>query len=229
MKTKAKAKTKFTLQVYKVRFELEKIPDRPGWAKVGTATLEYEKRKELGGESQIQVKLPIVSIWRDPIMGSAAKAHLAIVFRNLQHRRFLEDVIAVGKVQCPENMEIVASPDGVIKYGYQGGQPFRCKTDSTNNWKSEYIFDSKAIALDEVLVQAQGRKQLAGLQLITLDVVSESVLVEIGFERVPDIMQRSVDMWKGAPRETFENVNWRDEDLAVESFLKLLDKALKGE
>lgn len=77
--------------------------------------------------------------------------------------------------------------------------PFPAPMPGGSQWDTVPIFDTKSLALQEIfrVISKYSKTIVSGVDLIDLNKVSDSVLEEIGFLKVPDQMGRGVAMWQG--------------------------------
>jgi hypothetical protein len=196
-------------------------------------------------------QFPLVSIWPNRTKSDIQNITKAIAlvpqkpkggFTKEQeelerHYEFCRDIWREGNLSRRGDPDMNLSVDRYFKIIRWGGElvPFRAQSD---NWNIIPIYDTQAKALTAVLETIKGRssQKLAGMDLVNLAKLSDSILAEIGFARIDDLLKRSPPMWQGDPEKilTAGESSWafrqsfgqRASEEIVESFIKLLEREL---
>lgn len=169
--------------------------------KRGVAVFEYEKFRSWGAASeQVEVRLPLISCWIDRKKNKAAKAHMLVDQNQLDQRKFLDAIISNGSLDSRDGYLTGerAGSVGYLRIGSAAGSD-GVYQGTDEEYQRYFIYDSKAIAIENILKRINHQVQVGGIDLVDLTLVSDSVLIESGFEKVPDWMSTGPDMWMGNP------------------------------
>lgn len=223
------------LTVTKVEFRLP----NPGVKKRAQMLINYEKK--LPDDLRLaEVKIPLVSVWRDPNTNNACKAFAIAPTRathkNLHLYLFFKDILRQGYAVCGEDMILSCDQDGLLRYGIKhrssGMTAFYQKYDYHTMVKY-YIYDSKTIALRELILRIGEIIPVGGLDLINLNVLPSSILLEAGMTYIPDLLKRGVGMWMGSLDTLFRMSHipgWEREkgkEKVAKKLLMQIDQALR--
>jgi hypothetical protein len=136
----------------------------------------------------------IVCIWPDST-GNCAKAYMKV---NRENRALmvLISLIKMHKVvACPDDM-FLSGNENSLRYGPAAEKIHAVRGDE---WIDYFYYDSAAMAIASIINQIKTYKQVSGIACINLGMVEDSVLLEVGFERIADVFGRGPDMWCGNP------------------------------
>lgn len=198
----------------------------------GVAELTYNRYRDDQRSEGLKTKIVVLSCWMNPTTGNAIKAHLVPNKNNPAHVQLIKDIQELSVLPCREGMCLTT--DGkMIRYG---AKPSITLRQYDNDSRTELrFFDSKAIALKETIEEVGRHHTIGGLNLVSLNRLPDTVLVETGFERIDDLMKerdkpRGLPMWLGSPEKAVGIQNeWRDREGAKATrlqFLNLLNRML---
>ncbi len=198
----------------------------------GRAVIEFDRTVIAGNRHEEKVEIPIFSIWQDPINNNAVKAHMLADSRNIQHRIFYNTMLRRGFHRTDDgSMHLLAGDRFVIRYGINYENPLDYK-GSDELFNDYWIYDSKAIAFKAIIQRAADYGiAIGGLQDVNFNLIPDAVLSSFGFSPVPDLMRRSVTMWKGNPSEVFRSTSYQSHEKTrdhAQMFLKTVDDAIQG-
>lgn len=208
-------KIKVSLSCEGIEFVVQKKP------RTGLMNMQLRRFNEDQGSKEMEQRIQIVSLWVDQQSGNAIKAHLFPNRSDAMHRNFVADLQEIGTMSVLG--EFYLHTDGHwIRYG---------KTRDFVAYDSEHsenaiTYDSKAKALADILSHIQNRRTLGGLNLISLNRLPDSLLLECGYEKIPDLMGNGIPMWRGIPRKILGQEWGAEADRTRKNFLDLLNKAL---
>lgn len=212
------------VQIYQNKFVI--LRDRSA----GVAEIAYELRTDDGDIDDGKLSLPIISCWMDRHDGNAVKVHLKADPSRPSHAKLLNLIVSNGKLDGMNGV-FTADKRGTVRFGYDpttrnvDGYSGYCHSD----YKTYTIYDSSAIAIDAILREISRRLQVGGINLINLATIADSVLEEVGFEKVPDLLRRGIPMWMGNATDILRaggRGNWEQESENCKSFLVLLQDAI---
>ena len=212
----------------------------------GRVKFDYDQTSR-GNRMRKEVQLPIIAIWQDPVTDDAVKCHMIANFRDIQQRDFYKSCTGIGYLRGQRtSMSIIAgktvsfsmdqkqpATGGLIRYGLNLKEnPVFHANDMSDGYEDYYIFDSKALAMKAIMqsVQDQG-VALGGLQDVNFNLFPDSMLRSIGFQEVPDLLRRSVSMWKGNPAKVFSTGGYESSETKkrnLKEFLLMIEKFLSG-
>ncbi len=219
-------KEKDNAQIFSNKFKI--LQDRS----TGIARMEYELRDTDGNLDTKKLGIRILSCWVNRHTGNAIKVHMQANIARPSHAKFIDLIISSGKLEGREGI-FTAERNGIVRFGFEPSANYGdCYTGYTDTFDVYNVYDSKAIAITAILNDLGRRLQVGGVQLINLDLVSDSVLEEVGFEQVPDLLRHSVSMWSGNPKDVVRaggRNSWDQEKKNCESFLALLQQSLAPE
>lgn len=227
MRNKKLPKEKDIVQIYTNKFKI--LRDRSA----GMAWIEYELIDKNGNLATKKLGIKILSCWINRHNGNAIKVHMQANPARPSHIQFVNAIISSGKLEGREGI-FTAERSGTIRFGYEPSMNYGdCYTGYTETFDAYKVYDSKAIAITAILKDMGQRLQVGGVHLINLSLVSDDVLEEVGFEKVPDLLRCSIPMWSGNPSDIVRaggRSSWDQEKKNCESFLTLLQQslALKG-
>jgi hypothetical protein len=211
---------KLTLNGESVKFQVQE--DR----KKAVMTLNYT-RHTAEGLKELSVEMLVFAIWMDNETGNAIKAHAYANPSNPQHRSLIADLRKCGKVRF--SGEFCITTDGTfIRYGKTSREHYH--TYNYEASQSHTIYDSKAQALAGILEQIGRTQTIGGLNLVSLNRLPDSILAEMGYEEVPDLMRKQgIGMWKGSPIQAIGQEYGLEATKQRKQFLDLLGKAINAE
>jgi len=216
-------KEKDIAQIYINKFKI--LRDRSA----GVAWIEYELHDTDGNITVKKLRVRILSCWINQYNGNAIKVHMQANLARPSHVQFVSLIISSGKLDGRDGI-FTAERSGVIRFGYEPSINYGdCYTGYNQTFEVYKVYDSKAIAITAILNDMGRRLQVGGVHLINLDLVDDSVLEEVGFEKVPDLLRCSVPMWSGNPGDIVRaggRSTWDQEKKNCESFLTLLQQSL---
>ena len=192
--------------------------------KKAVAVFSYE-RTTAEGSRELNVEMAVFAIWMDEESGNAIKAFCFANPGNPQHRSLVSDLKKVGRMNCGQGFCLTT--DGTfIRYGKVPRDKYVAYNQDSSH--SLFIYDSKSKALAGILEQvSKGQQTIGGLNLISLNRIPDSVLKEIGYVEIPDLMRKQgVPMWKGSPDQVLPSVWSEDGEKSRKQFLDLLGKTI---
>lgn len=209
---------------------------------------------ESGSPRSSNFQFPLVSVWPNSTKSDQQNIAKAIALvpqkpkggflkgnstheETERHYEFCRDVWRLGNLSHAGSPDMSLSIDRHFKVIRWGGElvPFRAQDDK---WAVIPIYDTQAKALTSMLesVKRLSVQKLAGMDLVNLSKLSESVLIELGFVKVEDLLKRGPSMWQGDPEKIFTagESNWafrqsfgqKASEQMVESFIQLLEREL---
>lgn len=166
-----------------------------------------------------RLRLPLMGVWTcntKPTVETVCKAHVSlpnwkqVLKKNpTPELELLQRLVAwihkkrgVKHHKRPTMRLSVDDRLTVLRYGAEDPAiPFPAPLPGENNWDTVPIFDTKSLALQEIfrVISKFSKTIISGTDLIDLNKVSDTVLQEIGFIKVPDRLGRGVPMWQGDP------------------------------
>ena len=165
----------------------------------GVAIFEYERDRGGWGQPNdtIQVSLPIISCWVDKRKNNAAKVYME-AGQGLTHKGFMNAVISNGTVETRDGHLTAerVGQGGIIRFGAAPDKEYEALDE---NYKRYHIYDTKALAIEAIINRINHIVQVGGVDLVDLTLIDDSVLIESGFEKVPDAMNKGPAMWMGDP------------------------------
>lgn len=232
----------FEITVSRVQFELIKDA-RLARAKFTYSTLDRieDKRSE-----DIEVAIPVKAMWADPEKGEVVKAHLSLLQKDiqaigsnvLQCLFFYRDLMKRAKKADAQNhFSLIASGQWMVRYGRPYENPYRTETESDSGYHYQYYYDSQAAALQAIIdyIRSRGLRNIGGVNTASFLKVPDGLLTQVGFQKVPDLMERSIPMWRGdaavfqeAERDTYSTAGKQRLSEILDSFLGGLQQALQA-
>ncbi len=207
--------------------------------RLGLCRITYNRYADEKIQEGLVTQFRLLSCWMNQQTGNAIKAYLVRTKNNPMHTKLIEDIKTLGMI--PARNGFCFTTDGqYIRYGIKPGSQ-NTSSDSETYDKLTF-FDSKARALKEILEQIGRHQTIGGLNMVSLNRLPDTLLVETGFEKVDDLMRdhnsvlkkdipRGVSMWLGSPDKAIGSSNdWRDREGAANSrkqFLDLLNRMLQ--
>jgi len=217
-------KNELRYSLYKIRFLVQN--DR----KHGVAVMDLTQKRSTYDTQEIEVRLPIVSLWRDAGHNTACKCHLQADVRKADHRLLMQ-AMSQQSLACDDLYFTVERSLGIIRGGAKSGDQYTNYDRST--YKNVIIYDSKAAALADLLEAIGSHVQISGANLVNLACVPDEALLEIGYERVSDLFGKGADMWTGDHHEMLRacdknagGYSWEAADKNSRSFLKIISQYL---
>lgn len=200
----------------------------------GVVELTYNRYHNDQRQEGLKTRMVLISCWVNTNTGNAIKAHLVPNKRNPAHVRLIKDIENLGVVPAAGGSGMCLTTDGqFIRYGSKPGIDMRHYDSETRT--EHYFFDSQAKALKRIIEEIGRYKTIGGLNLISLNRLPDTILIESGFEKIDDLLRerdapRGIPMWLGSPEKAVGVQNeWRDRDGAEQTrrqFLDLLNKML---
>jgi hypothetical protein len=188
--------------------------------------MSYNRYKDDKRQEGLETKMVVLSCWMNTSNGNAIKAYLIPNKRNPAHVQLLKDIKELGVLPCREGMCLTT--DGkMIRYGTKPGITLP-HYDAEQRSEMKY-FDSKAVAIKEILEEIGKHQTIGGLNLVSLGRLPDNILIESGFERIEDLMRernnpRGLPMWLGSPEKAVGvQHEWRDREGARKTRLQFLD------
>jgi hypothetical protein len=255
--TRFKQETEWRAYVYKVKTWIyDKVfPDRTAIGKDGMIEIEYSE-DDAHSVRKI-VKFPVVSVWVDPSDTTTRNtckvaAYVPKKATTVEEQAML-DFAGAMKMYGPLDHHArpvhtlsVDMHGNVLRYGAKESV-YLTSTYSQSGYNPIPIYDNKAIAFTAIIeaLRKYSTAKIAGLDLINLDSISDHVLEELGFVKVPDLLGRGVPMWMGDAvnslsmgQASYSDQRWgsgRDDGTdkstkgeVVESFLSVLEAELSA-
>lgn len=211
---------KLTLQAESIKFQVQ--DDR----KKAILTLNYS-RHTAEGLKELSVEMLVFAVWMDGESGNAIKAHAWSNPSNPQHRSLIADLRKCGKVRFHGDF-CITTDGSFIRYGKTSRERYHTYNYETS--QSAMIYDSKAQAVAGILEQIQRSQTIGGLNLVSLSRLPDSILLEMGYEEVPDLMRRQgISMWKGNPMQAIGQEYGLEAQKQRKQFLDLLGQAINAE
>lgn len=204
--------------------------------KVSNVQIEYEIEDTQQGQRHDgdPVKLRVFSLWADG-SNNVIKAHLiADRGRDRLQDAFFRIVRLGGESQCPLGRTLTADSQGFLRYGCRSKSISHLPGNSSNDYIDRWCYDSKAAAMKAILDELTRYRTLGGLNLANLGSVSDRILEQFGYEKLPDLMRRGNPMWMGNPEwitkagTTGYYVNSKDQEKNIAEFLEILQVELGG-
>jgi hypothetical protein len=205
----------------------------------GICRIVYSRYSDSESKEGLVVQFALLSCWMNQQTGNAIKAYLKVNPNNPMHERLLDDIRTLGIV--PARSNFCLTTDGkLIRYGMKPGS--RPTSQEQDTYDKLTFFDSKAQAIKYILEEISRYQTIGGLNLVSLNRLPDTVLVESGFEKVEDLMRthnprtkhdvpRGVAMWLGNPaKATGVSDRYVDREIATKArrqFLDLLNKMLQ--
>ena len=181
----------------------------PGWPLGTDGFIEIEYSDDDMHNTRKIAKFPVVSVWLDPTNTSSRNTCkvLASVPKKAMSKEdeitldFAEALKLYGKVDhhvAPMHTIGLDLHGNILRYGAKEAL-FLTKSYGSNRYDPIPIYDTKALAFKAIMeaLSSYSSVNIAGLDLINLNSISDSVLEELGFIKVPDILGRGVPMWCG--------------------------------
>lgn len=219
------------ISVFNVTFRLPEPKDgKIDKRKASYALIEYEK-KVPGNTIFAEVKIPLVSVWRDPNTNNACKAYMLAPMktqsRNIQIASFAKEILAQGYAECTDDMIISCDSSGMLRYGIKmrkSGTAAHYRRYDQSNFSEYFIYDSRNIAMAELIKEIGNIVPVGGIDQINLGLLPPSILQEAGFQYIPDLLRRGVGMWLGNPKFIFQfrHIKTWDRGKAQEDFARKL-------
>lgn len=217
-------KVEVSCHVNKILFEVQE--DR----QLGRATLEYERFFQ-DQSFLLQAVFRVRSLWMEPQKGNAIKAHLECDLNNPTHRAFLADCQKLGIIHSVDGFGLMT--DGRwLRYAIRDSQ---YRTHDPDTYVDLTYYDSKAKALSEAIAEVGRYQTIGGLNRVSFNRVPDQVLLEAGFEKVPDLMRTpakipvGVPMWKGTVSKLFSGSSYGSEAArSRKQFLELIGKTINA-
>jgi len=222
----------------------------------GEMKIEYSENGSFG--TRKSVSYPLISAWVDPVNTQArntCKAYGLIPQKpktpeGIAAKLFAQACFDENGYACyigsPSQMLTVDLARKVIRFGAK--EELYLASNQGDYTSAQPIYDTKSMAIKAILDALGGYStaKIAGLDLINLNRISDRVLEELGFVKVPDVCGRGVAMWTGDATKalsmgsaSYSTNRWRsswdrnDDDVekatqseVVESFLNLLEVEL---
>jgi len=210
-----------TIDIYKNRFLV--LRDRSA----GRAELSYEIHGNMGDRINGVAYCDIISCWSDRHTGNAAKVHMKADMTDDSCIKLVMCIVDNGICDGNDGY-FTAEKNGTIRFGYS--PKYDDSYGGTNEDYNKYeIHNSKASALTAILLAVGSKMPVGGVSLIDLSKVDDSVLLEIGYEKVPDTMRRGPDMWMGSTSDVLRaggRSGYKQEKENCRSFLALMQESL---
>lgn len=184
-------KTKLNVRVSHAEFDIQE--DR----KLGLCKFSYSVYTEDSNKEGLSLRFRILSCWMDSHTGNAVKVHGIVGKKNPTHREFLGYLKKVHAIDAP-NGNCLTSDGTIVRFGQRPGGG-RFSTNDQETYATVQYYDSKAQAFHHLLETINRYQTIGGLNLVSLNRLPGSILVEIGYEEVPDLMGIGVPMWRGSP------------------------------
>lgn len=195
MLRRRKKEREVKMSVYEVNFEiLNSRADGIGVFKYTVQNKDYDEKRE-------QAAYRLISAWIDPNKTSVIRAHLGFDRRIPSQHRFYGLLSTEGRVtdRRDYHTHITCDANQIIRYGRDSDHPYEQSTLSDDGRGMYTIYDSKGKALLDLLQQIDRNIPIIGLRLISLAAIPDEMLLEIGYQRIPDEFRRGADMWLGHP------------------------------
>lgn len=228
---RSRKRQKLNMNVEDIQFTIQE--DR----RLGLCKLVYNRYSEEHTQEGLTTQFRVVSCWMDNKTGNCVKAHLYSSKTNPMHRRLIADIQYLGILQG-RNGFCLTTDGQFIRYGMKPESKFTATDDQLDTLT---YFDSKAKAINEILKGIQRYQTIGGLNLISLNRLPDTLLIETGFSKIDDLMRdhhkqakrdfpRGIPMWLGNPERATGTADWRDHEGAAKSrrqFLDLLNRMLQ--
>lgn len=230
---RARKRQRLNMNLENVQFTIQE--DR----QLGLCKLTYNRYSEEHQQEGLATQFKILSCWLNEKDGNCVKAYLMTSKTNPMHRNLIRDIKYLGIL--PARNGYCLTTDGLlIRYGMKPGST-ATTTSSDDEHKQLTYFDSKAKAIKEILDGIQRYQTIGGLNLISLNRLPDTLLVETGFSKIDDLMRsynkltgkqvpKGVPMWLGNADQAVGSNNWNERESADKSrkqFLNLLNRMLQ--
>lgn len=210
--------------------------------------LEYTKLVGEGRakkEVSIQVRgLKLLSCWMDAVTGDCIKAHALLLHNNEQHATLLNDLDEAKLAPCPKGFELTTDPAGIrygsggrtgmasiVRYATKQGHVYQ-ESDRVT-FDKYYVYETKAKAILEMLAIIKKHRTIGGITAVSWNRVPDSLMLELGFEKIDDMIldskgrPRGVPMWKGVANSAFMASGFGGPSVdSVKQLLDLLSRSL---
>lgn len=217
-------KNEFNLHIKNVQFRVQRDLQK------AFAQIDYEKVSTENNDvsNTVEVRLPVISLWVDPDNNTAIKAHLQAPNRpqwnKMARHLFWRDL---RKVEVPyyNRLSFTADTGGIIRYGARDIRSYSGSYGITYH-------DSKGVLLRSIFDFMGTRLMIGGISLIDVGKIDDSVLTEMGFTEIPDVMGRLPSMWEGNIRDLFSSGRARyqseNQQKNMESFIDMVSRLLEN-
>lgn len=197
MTRKIKANDNKRISFYSVNFEIERS------TRTGVVNFSCEIYDSKGVElANGKMSAPLLTAWVDENNMNMAKCHflLPITSKNRTKaklaRHILEVLIKGGPQRFgPSDFDITANSDGLCIMAVRNGTQYsHCDKISYKPYKA---LDNKAAAIQQLIDDMKSYGiTVGGTKLIDFSILSDDVLIEIGFETIPDQVGKGLPMWR---------------------------------
>lgn len=211
---------KYEVNVSEVSFEIQKIKfdaagkpllvDGKPQKRLGQMVLTYNTldRDRDRRTNDVELKLPIISAWVSPSDGEVVKAHMTVFqpyvndigANYLEAAMFYRAVLRAGQATVNrEAMTMIASSQLIFRYGRPHNHPFEVTESTDGDYVRRRFFDSKAFAIAAILQRIKDKqmKNIGGVSVASFSEVADDLLIQFGFTKIPDVMNRGLPMWSG--------------------------------
>ena len=193
---------------YSVNYEAKKtnIPkEKKGHVSFGIAV--YSSR----GETLLERKItaPLVSCWLDEEQMVASKAFFLLPINSPDLRlsqdckTILEILLRKGPTDFSKisglPFDVTCETNGLCRVGLRHGHVYT--TYERLSMEQYKIVDSKAAAVESLINDMSSYITVGGTTLIDFSKVDEDLLIEIGFEKIKDVVGFGQPMWKYKPSQ----------------------------
>jgi len=238
--SKSGTKKKTTITIHEAKFKILEDPKTPSY-------VDFQVEKNIDGQymNPYNVRLGVISCWADPATNFCVKAHLFPSEKSLTQMMFLRDLQKLGETgvystasgfsNCTLLADTGTGKYKAIRYGIRSTNTYQHRGGINEDYQNYYIYDTKAIALLNIIDHLRLRKTIAGLSMVNFTKVPDDILQSAGFEPVPDLKGNGFPMWKGNPESITEassglgygGTRWDKEASNGESFLNLIQKCIQ--
>lgn len=192
---KKKDRPEEKLYIYGSKFQIQK-DRKKGVLKIGG--FRHTTANAEPTESSLP-RIPLVSCWIDPKKNVAVKAHGILVRTNTMHKSFYNKLKRCGIAECDTDMVVSTDFNWIVRYGSKSGYTYTAMHYDGDNTRRYNIYDTKSHALRDLIENVAHYQTVGGLEMLSLNSVSDSVLVEFGYVKIPDMLKRGPAMWLGMP------------------------------
>lgn len=246
--SKSGLKKKISLSVWEAKFYIQEDKSKPSYA-------EFKIQKYIDSNMtgpEYIVRVGMISCWVDFNTNYCVKAHLYPSVKSLDQLNFLKDLQQAGEVSISSaaggnngmstllaSDQMILAPEktgrtAAIRYGWRSQGIFKHRGTYLEDYKSYEIYDTKAIAIEQLIDHLRIRKTIGGLSMVNFMRIPDDILESVGYEPVPDLLGRGFPMWKGNPESVSEassaqrygTTQHEKQTSNAESFLELVQKAI---
>jgi hypothetical protein len=172
------------------------------------------------------VTFDVCGLWIHPLNNEPIKMHLVPPRNNIIWNTACEVHGRGGEIAYGKDHYLRIDQSGeIVRYGNKT----KLTVQDSDTRIDQDFFASKAAAIRAILAYVAQFSPVGGTEMVNFNLVSDDALLDIGFSRVPDMMNKCVAMWYGNPEKSFslgdggyEDRHARDQNIV--SFLKTMQQ-----